>query len=453
MPDHDNKSCPECGAVQKTEGPFCDNCGYRLGRSETEQEGHRAISRSVADTDVDRPAIKRQARYATPTAIEGVEAVRREFTNIGLTEPTEQPAPGVVPQLSSSLPTERHPPIKLSDIDRVEPALPTQKNPPIKLSEVQTSTDLPVIDDAVLAAPAAPTEESTSNRLLWGFLWVGSIMAAVLVTKSFEPPPAHDARPEAPAKVSPTRIAVPGGEFKRGLSERLRATILGTCLKMADDKSICDEDELLAGEFPEQVVKLNAFAIGSLEVTVGEFDKCVQAGKCEAVDWKSCKVYTLQGLQTSLRVPRSAQTDPNAVTCVSRDQAAAYCGWRSGRLPTHDEWERAARGTDARAYPWGSIWDPVGANWGELDIVRMPVAGKIDGFDWVAPPGNFAAGVSPVGAHDMAGNVAEWVAGEDIAARGGSWTSSPFDLRVTGRLELDATALRTDVGFRCAYDR
>lgn len=439
MSDSPNKACPECGAIQTSDNPFCDNCGYRLGRADTEQEGHRAVPRTArhsdVDTDVEHPAVPRGPtldRSDANTAIEGVEAIPRAVA-MAVVRPESTEVEGLPAAGSGhSMPTQRHPPISASLGD-----LPTN-------AEVATETTPAALD---------PEHESSSKAVGWGLAWLASLFAVAMITDYVvRPPPDVENLGTTPTAVKPTRIAIGAGPFKRGLSERVRATILSTCLKMSDDNSVCDQDRLLAGEFPEEEVDVGAFKIDALETTVGDYQSCVDADKCTEIDWKECKVYTLQGLQISLRVPRSMQNSATAVTCVSQRDAAAYCGWRGGRLPTHDEWERAARGTDGRVYPWGSVWDPEIANWGELDVVRVGVPGKIDGFDWVAPPGQFPKGASPTNTMDMAGNVAEWVEGEPAVARGGSWTSSPFDLRVTGRLELDAGVRRTDVGFRCAYD-
>jgi formylglycine-generating enzyme required for sulfatase activity len=250
----------------------------------------------------------------------------------------------------------------------------------------------------------------------------------------------------------------------RGLDESVRSFIMQMCERVDDapDEN-CDHDELFNGEFPQESVDLEAFEIDAGEVTVGAYRKCVDAGECSAIDYKNCAVWTHLGLQVALRVPRSLQRPAAPVTCVNLAQAKDYCEFAGGALPTHDQWEKAARGDDARLFPWGNAWSSDVANWAEMDLIQNPVVGRLDGFARVAPPGSFPDGKSPFGAYDMAGNVAEWVvsandstnddsAGDSKAgARGGSWTSHPFDLRVTQRMEIDPDATRTDVGFRCAY--
>ena len=94
----------------------------------------------------------------------------------------------------------------------------------------------------------------------------------------------------------------------------------------------CKDDEN-----PSHMVSLTAFSIDKTEVTQAEYTSCVQAGKCTA---PSCDWDCSQG-----DLPAG---------CVNWGDAKAYCTWASGHLPTEAEWELAARGTDARVYPWGN---------------------------------------------------------------------------------------------------
>jgi formylglycine-generating enzyme required for sulfatase activity len=161
------------------------------------------------------------------------------------------------------------------------------------------------------------------------------------------------------------------------------------------------------------------------------------------------------------------------MNCVSFDDAAAFCRWADKKLPSEDQWEYAARGTDNRAYPWGheppSPKRVNGCDEGCAKGVRRQsdtIARRLEGddrYESTSPTGAFPEGVSAFGSFDMAGNVAEWVDapycnyGQNTCGtaarviRGGSWTSElEADLRTTARFKASPTARQPDVGFRCA---
>jgi formylglycine-generating enzyme required for sulfatase activity len=177
--------------------------------------------------------------------------------------------------------------------------------------------------------------------------------------------------------------------------------------------------------------------------------------------------------------------DDHPVTEVSWYGAQAYCEHRGKRLPSETEWEKAARGTEGAIYPWGEEFDPhkpprsgprLG---GDSDARRRGLKAKENSCgiklnsDYrvgdTTPVGNYPDGASPYGAHDMAGNVWEWVADWYAAypgsayqspffgrkykvVRGGSWNHPADDARCARRdIAHPARRLRV-VGFRCVRD-
>lgn len=216
---------------------------------------------------------------------------------------------------------------------------------------------------------------------------------------------------------------------------------------MGSDKG--DDDE-----GPAHRVYVDTFYLDKFEVTNGRFAKFVDAIQGEP-PWGFSDKDT----------PVTHADRP--VRWVSWMDATGYCLWAGKRLPTEAEWEKTARGADGRMYPWGN----------EPPTLTHAVFGlKEGGPDTVSPIGNRDKGKSPYGAHDMAGNLYEWVAdwyAEDYYAlfvkspainprgpsegaakvqRGGSYINNPYRLRSSFRTKGDPTEQDPNVGFRCAQD-
>jgi formylglycine-generating enzyme required for sulfatase activity len=180
-------------------------------------------------------------------------------------------------------------------------------------------------------------------------------------------------------------ITIPEGEFWMGCD----ATYDPTCSPR---------------EMPTHKVWLPAFEIDRTEVTVGDYSKCVEAGACQ---WPRCDVHSPIAGPPSF----GAWNVAAAMNHVTWFQAAAYCEWANKRLPTEAEWEKAARGTDLRKYPWGDAPPTCCLLVGFLsdEPVPCPLQRRQTHLH-VFPVGSRPAGASPFGVLDMLGNVGEWVA-------------------------------------------
>jgi formylglycine-generating enzyme required for sulfatase activity len=203
-----------------------------------------------------------------------------------------------------------------------------------------------------------------------------------------------------------------------------------------------------AEEKPVHIVYLDNYFIDKFEVTNASYKICVQAGVCnlpsQIVDYNNL-VY-----------------DQHPVVFVSWNSALTYCEWRGARLPTEAEWEKAARGTDTRNYPWGEGINDTYANYD-----RYVAGGK------TTPVGQYESGKSFYGAYDMAGNVWEWVAdwydvnfysispssgplgprtGDQKVVRGGAFDRPESMVRTTVRAPFPQDETNSSVGFRCAKD-
>ncbi|MGE0791006.1 MAG: formylglycine-generating enzyme family protein [Sandaracinaceae bacterium] len=201
-------------------------------------------------------------------------------------------------------------------------------------------------------------------------------------------------------------------------------------------------------ELPRRRVHTAAYGIDRTEVTQEAFTRCATRGRC---------------VPSRVREDDLDLGDPRLpVTGVTQPEAEAYCRFAGGRLPTEEEWERAARGRSRRRFPWGAHYNSSLANHG-----RAPAGeDRSDGYAQAAPVGSFPAGASRYGLDDMAGNVWEWTASAPRLAdvgvgldpsvfrvvRGGSWAQPAEAMRVTHRVWFQTGSHASDLGFRCAYD-
>ncbi len=217
-------------------------------------------------------------------------------------------------------------------------------------------------------------------------------------------------------------------------------------------------------EGPVHIVSLNAFYIDKYEVSNALYKLCVDELKCLPP-----KAITYFGDEKYQNLP---------AVFINWDMAKIYCEWRDARLPTEAEWEKAARGENARIYPWGSQFDGSIVNFCDENCnVGVPNKNFDDGFPQLAPVDFFPESVSVYGLFNMAGNAAEWVSslykpypynptdgrenltvsGERLL-RGGAWNSSNLFVRTTSRmprevtLDIEKDLQSSGTGFRCASD-
>jgi formylglycine-generating enzyme required for sulfatase activity len=218
-------------------------------------------------------------------------------------------------------------------------------------------------------------------------------------------------------------------------------------------------------EAPREVT-VGPFRLMKLEVTVDQFSTFVAASAYRTDPEKSGSGFVWNGRWrrikgASWRRPRgpagAAALPEHPVVQVSARDAAAFCEYYGLRLPSEEQWEFAARGTDGRRYPWGNRL-PVkqGERLANFGTVNCCAADDADGYSLFAPVGSYPGGASPHGLLDMAGNVWEWTASPfpgkpgQIALRGGGWGNNPYCLRAAYRHGNPPDIGLDMVGFRCA---
>ena len=262
---------------------------------------------------------------------------------------------------------------------------------------------------------------------------VMAILAApTLVKNDAPPPPPPVTTPEVHPNLTSTNprdnaemVLVPAGEFLMGSADT--------------DPSASSEEK------PQRRVYLDAYFIYKTPVTVAQYRAFCQAtGRAMPVP------------------PAWGWIDTHPMVNVSWEDATAYARWAQVALPTEAQWEKAARGTDGRIYPWGNAWDAGRAQYSKL---------RFGDAKQTAPVGSFPASASPYGALDMAGNVWQWCAdwfhasnrdmpdrnptgptggGQRVLHGGGWYNNFPQQHRAAARLKAVPVVLNNGFGFRCA---
>ena len=292
-----------------------------------------------------------------------------------------------------------------------------------------------------------------------------------------------------PSTLNVAMVTVPAGKFIMGSDK-------------VDKKDLKDRygfpEPLYLNEHPQRIVALPAFKIDKYEVKNQDYKAFLLAAK--GIDrgavppaWgqngyglalsqmRTMKLDILRKIGAehfkldmdtrkmdrksliSAMLKQQAIKDKYPVVGVTWNDADKYCRWRGGRLPTEQEWEKAARGEKGNEFPWGNHWDPRITNTGE------------DGEweDGIAPVGSYPKNASPYGAYDMAGNVWEWVKdwynaipGSDYKSadygekfkviKGGSGGMGHYALsyfyRGATRQFAEPKTIAEDIGFRCVQD-
>ena len=205
-----------------------------------------------------------------------------------------------------------------------------------------------------------------------------------------------------------------------------------------------NDNQCKDNEKPYHKVYLDAYYIDKNDVTVDEYTRCVNAGGCTATNTRQDCDYGVSG------------RGDHPINCVDWNQANTYCQWAGKQLPTEAQWEKAARGTDGRIYPWGNKWNASKACFNKSSACEV---------------GSYPQGASPYGVMDMAGNVLDWVSdwydanyyasspdrnpqgpdsGPYRVGRGGAWSvTDPTVLRSSYRGDDDPSGWGIIVGFRC----
>ncbi len=241
-------------------------------------------------------------------------------------------------------------------------------------------------------------------------------------------------------------VFIPEGSFTMGF-------------KIDNDHEWGDMDEE-----PVHQVTLSSYWIDKYEVTSSNFAKFLNENKNEAHRFIEITPSVTVQFEDDVYEPRKG-LENYPVNRVSWFGAEAYCKWKGKRLPTEAEWEKAARGTDQRIFPWGNEFP---------DNSRVTFRRKFSekGFQVMEPVDGMKNGISPYGVHQMSGNVWEWVSdwfdsaayqdenrtdpkgpelGISKVLRGGNWYYKAYYMRTTYRFNEKPEIFKVWQGFRCAH--
>jgi formylglycine-generating enzyme required for sulfatase activity len=199
-----------------------------------------------------------------------------------------------------------------------------------------------------------------------------------------------------------------------------------------------------AGEFfygtDKRIVFLDDFWIDRTPITNLEYSRFLEANPDHPLPFSGSEEAHPYCWNPQTRTFPKGKAD-HPVVLVNFHDVQAYADWVGKLLPTEQQWEKAARGTDGRKYPWGGMWRNLACNTSDLGLGQTTGVGKLSPI-----------GESPYGCVDMSGNVWEWTASNfsetTIVLRGGSWRNGRFDVWCTLRSRSLANTSAIHTGFR-----
>ncbi|MDX2161062.1 MAG: SUMF1/EgtB/PvdO family nonheme iron enzyme [bacterium] len=364
------------------------------------------------------------------------------------------------------------------------PWIITNTPPPVTPTNTATITPTasPTVNaplDAVQPPTASPTLNPTLQTLAPTATTGGSTGAGGITQPNTQTNAQQVAPPAGAQTVSTALLAlasdtvlVEGGQFNMGTTPAEVVAAVDECLAgYGGEPGAC---QLSYGEDaqPQHRATVNSFNMETTEVTYAQFVAFLNemgpgshrngcfGQPCARTNVEASEVAEILFDSANYSVVPTLLSFP--VTNVTWYGARAYCEALGRRLPTEAEWERAARGDDARIYPWGPTWSSTNAATSRSTNARVPVT-------------DFATVPSPYGAINLAGNVAEWIAdwygeryysaaeagglnpqgpptGSQKVVRGGAWSSVPFFARTMHRQSWEPNDPQAWIGFRCVED-
>lgn len=442
-------------------------------------EGKDAAELYIASSDLARRPTLRARGVHVSDAIEAVIAralavdPRRRWQNA---RELWEALVAAVPELTPSAPLVR--PQDDKQVSAPRPPTTNLSGRPPSERERANNTSLPPEDarlgDTTSVAPVRAARPSTSrathtSHLAWIVVAVAALAATVIVasrirgaapkpptpapppSRSVAPPPSTPSAPTPSVSVSATdavklkpfltdMVKIPAGTFTMGTNTEGK------------------------GDGPMHAVSITkAFYIDRTPVTAEMYATCINEGACTP----NTSVHVGDQAESPWGCNDPKELPKHPANCIDRGQAEKFCASVEKRLPTEAEWEYAARGTDARAYPWGNT-APTSCSM----AVLAGLTGDCRDRKGTSEVGHTPDGMSPFGVLDMAGNVWEWVfdgfepypsteatdpavppspQGKGVL-RGGSWDYAPTSAKTTYRLPLPVNLGNISTGFRCARD-